>query len=158
LEKVKSTLGLGETQGSIYEILKSEHRQIKQKFQEVINSRNMNLFSLTLNALTLHMNGEESIFYPKLEANSNTRMLALKAFEEHRVGKDLAGRITSTQADDRWLAQVEVLFDIVVHHVDFEETQIFPAAKYLISENDAMELGKTYRSTSQSQTKITATM
>ena len=38
----------------------------------------MSLFSQTLGPLTKHMSGEEALFYPKLEANSDTKVLALK--------------------------------------------------------------------------------
>ena len=158
MEKMKSTLGMSESEGSIFNILKAEHKQVGQNFQQIINTKNMTLYSQTLGALTVHMSGEESLLYPKLEANSNTRHLALKAYEEHNAGKAFVGTITSTQADDKWVAQVEVLFDMLAHHIEVEEKQIFPtAAKNVINEKEALEIGRAYRARSQSQMPITAT-
>ncbi len=106
----------------------------------------MILYSQTLSALVVHMGGEESVLYPKLEANSNTKHLALKAYEEHNAGKAFVGKITSTQADDKWVAKVEVLYDMLAHHIEVEEKQIFPtAAEKVISEKEAMEIGQAYR-------------
>ena len=130
---------------SIYDILISEHKWVKQQFQQIINKRDMSLFSQTLGPLTKHMSGEEAVFYPKLEANAGTKVLALKLYEAHNAGKDLAGKMKSTQADDKWLAQVELLSDMLAGHIADEETNVFPAAKKFISEKEAMDIGRAYK-------------
>jgi hemerythrin superfamily protein len=130
---------------SIFDILKSEHNWVKQQFQQIINKRDMALFSQTLGPLTKHMSGEEALFYPKLEANSSTKVLALKLYEAHNAGKDLVGKMKSTQADDKWLAQVELLSDMLAGHIADEENNVFPAAKKFINEKEAMEIGQAYR-------------
>ena len=130
---------------SIYDILKSEHIWVKQQFQQIISKRDMALFSQTLGPLTKHMSGEEAVFYPRLEANSGTKVLALKLYEAHNAGKDLVGKMKSAQADDKWLAQVELLSDMLAGHIEDEETHVFPAAKKFISEKEAMEIGRAYK-------------
>ncbi len=131
---------------SIYDILKSEHVWVKQQFQQIIDKRDMALFSQTLGPLTKHMSGEEAVFYPKLEANSGTKVLALKLYEAHNAGKDLVGNMKSTQADDKWLAQVELLSDMLAGHIADEETNVFPAAMKFISKEEAVEIGQAYKS------------
>ncbi len=131
---------------SIYDILKSEHVWVKQQFQLIINKRDMALFSQTLGPLTKHMSGEEAVFYPMLEANSGTKVLALKLYEAHNAGKDLVGKMKSTQADDKWLAQVELLSDMLAGHIADEETNVFPAAMKFISEQEAVDIGQAYKS------------
>jgi hemerythrin superfamily protein len=130
---------------SIYDILKSEHSWVKQTFQKIIKNRDMTLFSQALGPLTKHMSGEEALFYPKLEANSGTKVLALKLYEAHNAGKDLVGKMKSTQADDKWLSQVELLSDMLAGHIEDEETHVFPAAKKFISEKEAVEIGRAYK-------------
>ena len=130
---------------SIYDILKSEHKWVKQQFQQIINKRDMSLLSQTLGPLTKHMSGEEALFYPKLQANPGTKVLALKLYEAHNAGKDLVGKMKSTQADDKWLAQVELLSDMLASHIQDEETHVFPAAKKFISEKEAIEIGRAYK-------------
>jgi len=132
-------------QKSIYDILKSEHNWVKQTFKEIIEKRDMAMLSQALGPLTKHMSGEEALFYPKLQANSDTKVLALKLYEAHNAGKDLVGKMKSTQADDKWLAQVELLSDMLSGHIADEETNVFPAAKKFISETEAMEIGRAYQ-------------
>ena len=130
---------------NIYDILKSEHIWVKQQFQQIISKRDMALFSQTLGPLTKHMSGEEALFYPKLEGNSGTKVLALKLYEAHNAGKDLVGKMKSTQPDDKWLAQVELLSDMLAGHIADEETNVFLAAKKFISEKEAIEIGRAYK-------------
>ena len=136
---------MSEKKGSIYDILKSEHNWVKQTFKEIIEKRDMAMFSQALGPLTKHMSGEEALFYPKLQANSGTKVLALKLYEAHNAGKDLVGKMKSTQADDKWLSQVELLSDMLAGHIADEETNVFPAAKKFISETEAMEIGRAYQ-------------
>ncbi len=130
---------------SIYDILKSEHVWVKQQFQQIIKKRDMSILSQTLGPLTKHMSGEEAVFYPKLEANPGTKVLALKLYEAHNAGRDLVGKMKSTTADDRWLAQVELLSDLLAGHIADEETNVFPTAKKYISEKEAVEIGRAYK-------------
>jgi len=51
----------------------------------------------------------------------------------------------STQADDKWLAQVELLSDMLSGHIEDEETHVFPAAMKVISEKEAMDIGRAYK-------------
>lgn len=130
---------------TIYEILMSEHNWVKETFKQVIDKKDMALFSQALGPLTKHMSGEEELFYPKLEANSGTKVLALKLYGAHNAGKDLVGKMNSTQADDKWLAQVELLNDMLAGHIADEETNVFPAAKKFLSEKEAVEIGRAYQ-------------
>ncbi len=132
---------------NIYDILTSEHQWVKQQFQQIISKRDMALFSQTLGPLTKHMGGEEAVFYPKLQANAGTKVLALKLFEAHNAGKDLVGKMKSSSADDKWLAQVSLLSDMLAAHIADEETNVFPTAKKFISEKEAVEIGTAYKST-----------
>ncbi len=143
---------------SIFEILKSEHVWVKQQFQQIIDKRDMNLFSQTLGPLTQHMSGEEALFYPKLQANPSTRVLALKLYEAHNAGKDLVGKMKSTEADDMWLAQVELLSDMLTGHIADEENNVFPAAMKFISEKEAMDIGMAYQNRNKPQQPMAAMM
>ncbi len=130
---------------SIYDVLTSEHKWVLQTFQQIIDKRDMSLFSQTLGPLTKHMGGEETLFYPKLQANAGTKVLALKLYEAHNAGKDLVGKMKSTEPDDKWLAQVTLLRDMLAGHIADEETNVFPAAKKFISEKEAIEIGRAHK-------------
>ena len=154
MEQLKTAFGRGAPEGGIYDIFKSEHRQVKASLTEIINSGRVmkDIFSQTVAALELHMNGEETLFYPKLDRNSNTRMRALKAYEEHNLARLVINDINSAPADEKWLVKIQILYDILNRHIDVEENDIFPMARKAISETEAMQLGRDYRTQTPSQT------
>lgn len=104
----------------------------------------MSALSPIINALNLHMRGEEMLLYSRLENNATTHEMALKSFEAHNVAKQLLNDLGSAQSDDRVIAKIEELNDIVTQHVD-EEEKSFPMAKNIISDNEAMEIARQYR-------------
>ncbi len=134
---------------SIFDILKSDHQMVKRNFQQIIKNRDTALYSQTLKALVAHMDGEEALLYPKVQANVDTMSWGYKLYQQHNAGKAFVGTITSTMADDKWVAKMEVLWDMLSYHIDFEENQIFPAARKFINEKDAMELARQYKARSQ---------
>jgi len=147
MEQLRSAFGRGAPEGSIYDILKTEHRQIKASLAEIINSGRVqkDVFAQTIAALEMHMKGEENLFYPRLERSTYTRMWALKAYEEHHLARMSINDMNAAPADERWLAKIRVLYDILNRHIDEEENDIFPGARRVLSDNEAMQLGRDYR-------------
>ena len=83
-------------------------------------------------ALTVHAQMEESLFYPALRkaGGEDERDSVLEAAEEHGVVKDLIAKIEALPPRDETLeAKVTVLKELVHHHVKEEESQIFSEAR-----------------------------
>ena len=147
MEKMKTAFGMGTPEGGIYDILKSEHRQVKASLMEIINSGKVmkDVFSQTIAALVQHLKGEETLLYPRLDRVLDTRKMSLKAYEEHNLGRLMVTEINSAPDDEKWLVKVQVLYDILDRHIDMEENHMFPMARKVISETEAMQLGRDYR-------------
>jgi hemerythrin-like domain-containing protein len=68
--------------------------------------------------------------------------MVLEALEEHKLVKTLLGEIAAlTPADDEFDAKMKVLQENVEHHVEEEETEMFPEAKKQLSDEVRNELG-----------------
>jgi hemerythrin-like domain-containing protein len=100
--------------------------------------------------LEVHTTIEETVFYPTItDVNDEVHELVVEGLEEHKVAKDL---IAETRAlspeDEHWAAKVKVLIESVEHHVEEEETEMFPKlrssldAAALESLGDALEAKK----------------
>ena len=72
-------------------------------------------------------------------------MMALRAYEKHNLGRLLVTDINSALEDEKWKVKVQVLYDILDRHIDMEENHMFPMARKVINETEAMQLGRDYR-------------
>lgn len=138
---------------SIFEIIHSDHEDVKRILQRLVDStrrarksREEQLESLKGEILP-HMHAEESLLYPFLQDESDEPDLALIAMEEHQVARNLLSDVESTSTDDdRWHAKVQVLQEIVRHHIQEEESTIFDKAMELMDEEQAEEMGERFNS------------
>jgi hemerythrin superfamily protein len=133
-------------------ILKDDHRKVEALFKEALGDKTSFLSSqrktvaLILKELALHAKVEEALFYPavygKTKANSEERQQTLEAVEEHGAMKDLMRKIGKAgPRDESFRSKVQVLSEIVEHHVEEEESSFFPEAKRLLGEERLEKLG-----------------
>lgn len=81
-------------------------------------------------ALTLHAQLEEEIFYPVVRDAIDEDDLMNQAIVEHTSAKELIAQIQSMQVTDpMYDAVVTVLGEYINHHVEEEQNEIFPKAK-----------------------------
>lgn len=91
-------------------------------------------------AVTVHSEIEEEIFYPSVRAAIDDEELMDEALVEHASAKELIAQLRGMDPDDDlYNAKVIVLGEMIDHHVEEEEGKIFPAAKK--AKVDTEELG-----------------
>jgi hemerythrin superfamily protein len=129
------------TNGSIdaVELLTQQHREVEEMFErfEKMTDRakvsKKKLADEICNALIMHTTIEEEIFYPATrEASEDTEDMVDEAVVEHASAKDLIAQIMEMDpGDDLYDAKVKVLSELVEHHVEEEEKEMFPKTKQL---------------------------
>jgi hemerythrin-like domain-containing protein len=93
--------------------------------------------------LEAHMTIEETIFYPAVRelGTKNTEEMVPEAYEEHHVVKLVLAQLPAVDLEnEQYEAKVTVLSELIEHHVEEEETEIFKVAEKLGAERLA-ELG-----------------
>ena len=139
------TKSSGESHGkmelTIFDVLKQDHEKARYLFDKAEKagrkdiSALQKLFSQLEEELSIHMEGEERFFYSILEKNEEMRDKVLQAFEEHQVAKTLLGTFQALAVDDeRWSAKMQVLHEIVEHHMEEEEKEIFKLARKALNQ------------------------
>jgi iron-sulfur cluster repair protein YtfE (RIC family) len=131
-----------------FELLKTDHekvagilKKIEGTTERAIKTRE-ELFTQLKTELDVHAEIEETIFYPVLEKAKESRDISLKAFEEHRIVKQLLSELEAEAKDDEtWTAKFTVLKENVEHHVEEEEGELFKKARKVLSEEEIDELG-----------------
>ena len=129
-----------------FSLLKADHRKVEQLFAQLESAsgkQKLQVFEQIRTELELHTYLEEKIFYPALEEPEETHDLALEAYEEHAVVKNLLKELGRAKiADDEWEAQAKVLQENVEHHVQEEENELFEKAESALGEEQIEALGE----------------
>ena len=133
----------------VYKLLKDDHKKVKSLFNELEDTTERalktreHLFVNLKMELTLHAEAEEKFFYPRVEGPEATHDLALEAYEEHKVVKTLLAELDADAKNtEEWAAKLKVLKENVEHHVEEEETELFPKARKILTDAEAEEIAE----------------
>ncbi|NLP00984.1 MAG: hemerythrin domain-containing protein [Fibrobacter sp.] len=131
-----------------YEQIRTEHNEVKQILNRMLNSspsRRETLIKELKVALVPHLEGEEKVFYPVLDSKRESHEIILEALLEHRIARNLFNELMDLNVDaDDWIARTKVLKDIIEHHIEEEESEIFQAGEKLISHEQISQIYEKY--------------
>jgi hemerythrin superfamily protein len=122
------------------ELLKRDHRTVEELFKHyeymkdgAEDAAKEELVAQICDALTVHAQIEEAIFYPAARRalqQEEGQDLLNEAAVEHQTLKDIIGRLEMAPASDPlYDAGVTVLSEYVKHHVREEENELFPKVR-----------------------------
>jgi hemerythrin superfamily protein len=122
-------------------LLKADHRQVEEwfsKFEKANKSRKQQLAASICDALTVHTEIEEEIFYPAFLQATGDKDLHHEAVVEHDGAKKLIAQIQDMSAEDDYFdAKVTVLSEMIKHHVKEEEQ---PGGMFAEAKKSSMDL------------------
>ncbi|HET6432707.1 hemerythrin domain-containing protein [Dyella sp.] len=134
-------------------LLKKDHDTVEAMLDELAQSssravkKRTELLDKIRVELKAHTTIEEEIFYPAFKAKgdgSDDAKMYFEALEEHRAAGDLVlPDLLATQVDsEKFSGRAKVLKELVQHHADEEEKEMFPRAKKLLSKSELTALGE----------------
>lgn len=115
-------------------LLKDDHKEVKTYFKQYEtledDAERRALADKICTALTVHATVEEEIFYPAVREAIDDDDLLDEAEVEHASAKQLIAEIQAMDVNDRLFdAKVTVLGEYIDHHVEEEETEMFPETR-----------------------------
>jgi iron-sulfur cluster repair protein YtfE (RIC family) len=141
-----------------FTLLKNDHEKVAGILKSIEGTTERatkgreELFAQLKSELDVHTRIEEKIFYPALEKYEETRDIALEAYEEHAIVKQLLKELASSRKDgELWTAKFTVLKENIEHHVEEEEGEMFKKARKVLSEDDIVKLGDRLQEAKQSE-------
>ena len=104
------------------------------------------LFEKVKKALTRHAAAEERALYIPMMELDMTQEKARHSVAEHHEIDELVEELEDTDfSSPGWLASARKLHELVTHHLDEEEQEVFQLAGRALSDDDKARLAGTYR-------------
>jgi len=136
-----------ESQTDAAPLLKSQHREVEALFAQLEKVPEKNaakkgaIVAEIIAKLEGHAKIEEEIFYPEIKDIDED--LTLEAYEEHGVVHDLIAKLRATEpSDETYMAKATVLKEVIEHHVEEEEDELFPKVRKTLEAERLEELAE----------------
>ena len=129
------------------ELLEADHEIVNELFEKVKStddSEHPQIFTKIKAELDTHAHIEETILYPRLleEGNEELQKIVREGIEEHRQVKMFLRELAAlSDESDKFEAKLTVLMEDVEHHVEEEESEMFPLVEDQFDAEVFEELG-----------------
>ena len=132
-------------------LLKKDHQTVRRLLKKLASSAEtrrseaVTVLRQIENELKVHTQIEEEIFYPAFRdavEGKEEEHIYYEALEEHHVVDLVMPEIESTgRNSEEFPAKAKVLKDLVEHHAEEEESEMFPKARKAMGAAELRELG-----------------
>jgi len=136
---------------TIFEEIRKDHvtqRELLDKITRTTGDSDVRemLWKKLKTELEVHADVEERFFYRKLMNHDISQDQARHSIAEHHEIDELIEKLEETEmSSPAWLTYAKQLKEMVEHHLDEEEHEIFQVAGKALSENQKTGLAKEYR-------------
>lgn len=114
------------------DLLEGQHRDVESLFQQVRDAEPDeidDLFTELADQLAAHTKIEEEIFYPKV-CDEDTSEILHESVDEHLAAKRVLAELLEMEySDEQFMSKLDELEQLVNHHVQEEETELFPQVR-----------------------------
>ncbi|WP_437325887.1 hemerythrin domain-containing protein [Sorangium sp. So ce381] len=127
------------------DLLKEHHQEVEELFERMSQADNDEISALRdelVATLVSHTAIEEELFYPESREALGASPLITTSYEEHALVDVMLQKLLSTEpGDETFHARLGVLKELVQHHVEEEEKQLFPQVESAMGAERLEELG-----------------
>ena len=134
----------------ITNLIMRDHEEIK-KFILILKNSKMEIskkkpaFAEFEQVLSRHAKAEQESLYDYMKDEDELRVEGLEGDTEHALADQLIEEIElASNDDDKWMAKVKVLAELVDHHVKEEEKNLLKKVRKEIDLNTRIKIGKEY--------------
>lgn len=145
------------------ELLKQDHEVVRKLLEQLTNTTEravktrVDLLTKIEQELSIHTQLEEQIFYPayKEAGGKDAAIMESEAREEHRTVEALVlpDLLQTDPGSIPFTGRAKVLKELLEHHIEEEEEELFPEAEELLGADRLMELGTEMESLKKSLKK-----
>jgi hemerythrin superfamily protein len=129
-------------------LLKEDHEKVRGllgQFENATGARRQKLLTQIEKELKVHTTIEEEIFYPayrEAARKKEDKKLFFEAVQEHHVVDMVLPEMNDGSSPEELKAKAKVLKDLVEHHAEEEEKEMFPRARKAMDKDELRSLGE----------------
>lgn len=133
----------------IIQVLLEDHKPLKTLIKTMKDSRvpfkeRQAVFEEFAVTLTAHTKPEENVLYKIMKGKEGLRELAFEGEVEHGLADQLVEEIKRTSDEDLCGARIKVLAELVEHHIEEEEDDLFPQFKKKSTSQERITFGNEF--------------
>ena len=130
------------TGNAVVEMLRDDHEKVKglfERFKEIEGKERIEIAKTIIQELEVHADLEERLIYPAIRDEIDADDMMNEAVEEHHLVHVLIAELKKLKpSDERFDAKFNVLSELVKHHVEEEEGEMFPQAEKITVDWDKL--------------------
>ena len=147
---LKEWLGMAE---GILQDLHQDHEQVSDMLEQLMKTESgaerTPLFKEMMTMLLAHAHAEQNVLYKKMEKSDDekTRSFAFEGTNEHQIVEQQLQQMARARnkASEQWTAQLNVLRELVSHHIKEEESTGFGCARAEFDRDELAKLGEQFK-------------
>lgn len=130
------------------ELLTKDHRKVEELFAELEQAEDgaarAEIFQQICEEVLVHAHAEEQVLYPAArEQLEDADELVQDSLEEHHAVEERLTKLLEMDSDDpSFLQRCLEVRDLIDHHVEEEEGQLFPQLRAQLEEQDLEAMGE----------------
>lgn len=149
-KKLNKTFLKGKTDSNdIIQVILRDHKPLKQlikilKDSEIDFLEKKSSFEEFAPLLLSHAEPEQESLYDHMKDEDELRAEGFEGETEHAIASRLIEEISQTSEEDDWTAKAKVLAEVVGHHIDEEENDVFKDVQKEFSPEERISIGEEY--------------
>jgi len=135
---------------TLLKALKADHEKAKALLDKILEAEDgterKSLFAQFAEELTAHSRAEEKVLYARLKKAEEGKDEALEGAVEHQIVDRLIEDLkkNSNTKSDEWSARCGVLQELLEHHIEEEEDEMFKTARKLFDAKSLEKMGEEF--------------
>jgi hemerythrin-like domain-containing protein len=144
----------------VFDIIREDHQAVQKILNDMqetssrATQRRQEDVTKFTQLIEPHMMAEEEVFYPQARerGESKLREHVIEAYDEHRIAKMVLAELQKmSPQDEAWLPKAKVLKDLIEHHIEEEEGELFEEARKALNQQQIQQITQQFQQTKDKQ-------
>lgn len=134
---------------SVVKLLLADHKLLRSLMKQVkshksTNQESIKAFNTLKKSVLSHVNAEENTFLFLIKDHPKFKDHVLEGYEEHRIHEYIFSGIAKVKDTERKVQQMKSFCEVLEHHLDEEEEELFPRFKKYFAFSTRKKIGRNF--------------